>query len=228
MNKTVQKTKPFRLKVWGENACFTRPEFKVERVSYDVMTPSAARGVLEAILWKPAVRWVIERIDVLLPIRWESVRRNEVGSFMSARSDGIYIEDARQQRAGRLLRKVAYVLHAHLELTDRVGPQDNLVKFQEIFLRRAGAGQCFHQPYLGCREFPAYFELIAQGEEGPTPIEESPELGIMLFDFVHDSSSDKDHVHNCCGSGCRPSLFRAKLERGVLMVPAPDSKEVLQ
>lgn len=227
MNESVQKTKPFRLKVWGENACFTRPELKVERVSYDVMTPSAARGVLEAILWKPAIRWVLERIDVLHPIRWESVRRNEVGSLMSPRSEGLFIEDTRQQKAGMLLRDVAYVLHAHLELTNRAGPQDNLVKFQEMFLRRASAGQCFHQPYLGCREFPANFELIAQGEEGPVPIEASTELGLMLFDLVHDATSDKDHVHHC-GPGCRASFFRAKLERGVLTVPAPGSKEVLQ
>ncbi|MBU1244008.1 type I-C CRISPR-associated protein Cas5c [Myxococcota bacterium] len=227
MNQTVPKTKPFRLKVWGENACFTRPELKVERVSYDVMTPSAARGVLEAILWKPAIRWVVERIDVLNPIRWESVRRNEVGQLMSPRSEGVYIEDARQQKAGMLLREVAYIIHAHLELTDRAGPQDNLVKFQEMFLRRAGAGQCFNQPYLGCREFSAHFELIGQNEEAPSPIDESPELGLLLFDIVHDASSDKDHVHHC-GPGCRASFFRAKLERGVLWVPLPGSKEVLQ
>lgn len=112
MNKPDTKSSPFRLKVWGRNACFTRPEMKVERVSYDVITPSAARGVLEAILWKPAIRWKVTQIDVLSPIKWESVRRNEVGSVMSPRTNGLFIEDQRQQRAGLFLRDVAYIIHA--------------------------------------------------------------------------------------------------------------------
>jgi CRISPR-associated protein Cas5d len=120
MNDKKMRSKTFYLKVWGDNACFTRPEMKVERVSYDVMTPSAARGVLEAILWKPAIAWHIERIDVLNPISWESVRRNEVGARMSPRSDGLFVDDPRirQQRAGLFLRKVAYVIHAYFIITE--------------------------------------------------------------------------------------------------------------
>ena len=155
------KSRTFRLKVWGENACFTRPEMKVERVSYDVMTPSAARGILEAILWKPAIRWQVTRIDVLKPIRWTSVRRNEVGAVMSPRTNGLFVEDQRQQRAGLFLRDVAYVIHAFFEMTDKAGAEDNVKKFEEMFMRRAEKGQCFHRPYLGCREFAAQFRTLA-------------------------------------------------------------------
>ena len=162
MTEQKAATRSFRLRVWGRNACFTRPEMKVERVSYDVMTPSAARGVLEAILWKPAIRWVVDRIDVLNPIRWESVRRNEVGITMSLRSPCLFVEDQRQQRAGLFLREVDYVIHARFEITDRAGPDDNPTKFQEMFLRRAEKGQCFHRPYLGCREFAADFAPISR------------------------------------------------------------------
>lgn len=204
------------LKVWGENACFTRPEMKVERVSYDIMTPSAARGILEAILWKPAMCWRVEQIDVLKPIGWESVRRNEVGSRMSPRTNGIFADDPniRQQRAGLFLRKVEYTIHAHIELTERAGPQDNIVKFEEMFKRRSEKGQCFNQPYLGCREFSAHFELIREGAPLPQPIEETRDLGWMLYDMIHDQSGDKGgHVHTC-SENCRPSFFRAMLESG--------------
>ena len=227
MNGQETVSSPFRLKVWGRNACFTRPEMKVERVSYDVMTPSAARGVLEAILWKPAIRWQVERIDVLAPIRWESVRRNEVGSVMSPRASALFIEDQRQQRAGLLLRDVAYIIHARLAMTDNAGKDDNLVKFQEMFLRRAEKGQCFHRPYLGCREFAADFALIRLNDSLPEPVPESMELGWMLYDILHDSRQDKDHVHSCT-EACRPSFFRATLKNGTLHVPPADSEEVRQ
>ena len=151
-----------RLKVWGEYACFTRPEMKVERVSYDVMTPSAARGVLEAIYWKPAIQWVIDRIHVLNPIRFDNVRRNElggklaVGTVKKAMKDGrspveVFIEDDRQQRATMVLWDVAYVIDAHFDFS---GSEDNnSAKHKEMFDRRAAKGQCFHRPYLGCRSF---------------------------------------------------------------------------
>lgn len=200
---------------------------KVERVSYDVITPSAARGVLEAILWKPAIRWVVERIDVLNPIRWESVRRNEVGSIMSPRSKGIFIEEERQQRAGLFLREVAYAIHAHLEITANAGEEDNLAKFQEMFVRRAEKGQCFHRPYLGCREFAADFALIRLDEPLPEPIAESRDLGWMLHDIQHDNRADTNHVHFCTES-CRPTFFRAELKNGVVLVPAADGMEVRQ
>lgn len=227
MNGNGKRSGPFRLKVWGRNACFTRPEMKVERVSYDVITPSAARGVLEAILWKPAIRWVVERIDVLAPIRWESVRRNEVGSVMSPRSNGLFIEEQRQQRAGLFLRDVAYTIHARLEMTASTGKEDNLTKFQEMFLRRAEKGQCFHRPYFGCREFAADFALIRLDDPLPDPIAESRDLGWMLHDIQHDNRADKDHVHFCTES-CRPSFFRAELNNGVVLVPTSNDMEVRQ
>lgn len=214
MSEQKDLSRPFRLRVWGQNACFTRPEMKVERVSYDVMTPSAARGVLEAILWKPAMRWVVDRIDVLKPIRWESVRRNEVGTTMSPRSPCLFIEDQRQQRAGLFLRDVDYVIHACFEVTDRAGPDDNPTKFQEMFLRRAGNGQCFHRPYLGCREFAADFAPITNSEPLPAPIGETRDLGFMLYDL------------DFSGTTPMPLWFRARLENGSIRIPAPDSPEV--
>ncbi|WP_456473536.1 type I-C CRISPR-associated protein Cas5c, partial [Desulfolithobacter sp.] len=180
----MSRSSPFRLKVSGVNACFTRPEMKVERVSYDIMTPSAARGIIEAILWKPAIAWRILQIDVLQPIRWESVRRNEVGAVIStARAKtamkrgqgnlGLYVEKERQQRAGLFLRDVAYVIHADFEMTDKAGPDDNVTKFEQMFIRRASNGQCFHRPYFGCREFPVDFEFLARDAEPPAPIPDS-------------------------------------------------------
>jgi len=185
---------------------------KVERVSYDVITPSAARGVLEAILWKPAIRWHITQIDVLKPIRWESVRRNEVGAVMSPRTGGLFIEDERQQRAGLFLRDVAYTIHAYLEMTDKIGADDNLVKFEEMFRRRAEKGQCFHRPYLGCREFAADFEPLNGKLPTPEPIDR--DLGWMLHDIDFG------------GAAPTPRFFKAKLEQGVMIVPPLDSREV--
>ena len=183
MSEPSIKSPPFRLKVWGRNACLTRPEMKVERVSYDIMTPSAARGVLEAILWKPAIRWKVMQIDVLNPIKWESVRRNEVGAVMSPRASGLFIEEQRQQRAGLFLRDVAYTIHAYFEKTDKAGEEDTVIKFQEMFLRRAERGQCYHRPYLGCREFAAEFEVFTNGKPLPETISETRDLGWMLYDM---------------------------------------------
>ena len=225
MNESAMKSRLLRLKVWGENACFTRPEMKVERVSYDVMTPSAARGVLEAILWKPAIRWQVEQIDVLKPIRWESVRRNEVGSVMSPRTPHLFIEDQRQQRAGLFLRDVAYTIHARFEMTDKAGPEDTPIKFQEMFLRRAEKGLSFHQPYLGCREFSAHFEPVFHDQPLPEPFLASCDLGWMLHDMIHDHKTDRDGKH-FCGDGCRPCFFRAGLDNGRLKVPTLASVEV--
>lgn len=208
------RSRPIRLKVWGKNACFTRPEMKVERVSYDVMTPSAARGVLEAILWKPAIVWRITQIDVLKPIKWESVRRNEVGAVMSPRSNGLFIEDERQQRAGLILRDVEYTIHAYFEMTDKAGSEDNIVKFEEMFKRRAENGQCFHRPYLGCREFSAHFETVNKDQTLPEPIGESRNLGWMLYDMDFG------------GKEPAPRFFEASLEKGQLKIPAYDNKEV--
>lgn len=222
MSEQLIKSPPFRLKVWGRNACFTRPEMKVERVSYDIMTPSAARGILEAIIWKPAIRWKVTQIDVLNPIKWESVRRNEVGSVMSPRTSGLFIEDERQQRAGLFLRDVAYTVHAYFEMTDKAGEGDTVVKFQEMFLRRAEKGQCFHRPYLGSREFAAEFEVYSNGKLLPEPIPVSLDLGWMLYDIYHDNSTDKNGEH-FCSEKCKPSFFRANLDKGRMII---NEKEV--
>jgi CRISPR-associated protein Cas5d len=217
-----------RLRVWGRHACFTRPEMKVERVSYEVMTPSAARGMLEAVHWKPAIRWVIDRIHVLKPIRFTSIRRNEVSAKASAdkaksamkRGDlgglGIVIEEVRQQRASTVLVDVDYLIEAHFELTGKAGPDDNAGKHLDTFNRRAARGQCFHQPALGTREFVAGFEGVPLDAVLPPAIDETRDLGIMLWDIDHAAPG-------------KPSLFfRARLENGVLHVPQPGAAEVLR
>lgn len=207
------------LRVQGSRALFTRPEIKVERVSYDVITPSAARGMIEAIHWKPAIRWIIDRIHVLKPIHFDSIRRNEVGSKISDRAaaaamkagdiDGLrlIVDEDRQQRAATILRDVAYVIEAHFQLTHRAGDDDTEAKHVEMFKRRAKAGQCFHQPCLGTREFPAEFELI----EGDVPPSELPadqrnrDLGWMLYDI--DFANDR-----------LPMFYRPQVVDGVIDV----------
>jgi len=217
--------KNYVLEVRGDYACFTRPEMKVERVSYDVITPSAARAVFEAILWKPAIRWRVIKIEVLNPIKWISVRRNEVGAVVSARNAesaarlgkgnlGLYIEDERQQRAGLFLRDVAYRLHADLELLPNAGENNTLPKFMDMFERRAKAGQCINQPYLGTREFACDFQLIDEGS-AKIAITESRELGWMLHDMDFSNASEP-----------QPRFFRASLVNGAITVPAPESDEV--
>lgn len=217
-----------RLHIQGERALFTRPEMKVERVSYDVITPSAARGILEAIHWKPAIRWVVDSIQVLKPIRFESIRRNEVGGKLSAASVGkaikagrtdtlvSYVEEDRQQRATTLLRDVAYVIGAHFELTDKAGAEDNIGKHLDIFNRRARKGQCFQAPCLGTREFPASFELLEDGKETFTPHESlrgERDLGWMLHDI--DFADDMT-----------PYFFRARMVDGLIAVPPANGEEV--
>lgn len=217
-----------RLQVWGDYACFTRPELKVERVSYDVMTPSAARGIFEAVHWKPAIRWVIDRIHVMNEIRFENIRRNEVKGKISTSSvrsimngkPGILeqnVTEERQQRATLLLRNVNYVIEAHFEMTSRAGESDTPEKHYNIFLRRARNGQYFHHPYLGCREFPASFRLLEEDE--PLPVsyyqdKESKDLGWML----HDQEF---------GEEISPFFFRAEMRRGVIEIPSVTGKQVV-
>jgi len=210
---------------------------KVERVSYDVITPSAARAIFDAILWKPAIRWQIKKIEVLAPIRWASVRRNEVGKVASARGGGIIIEDDRQQRAGLILRDVKYRLHAEFEfippekrgkvmnpvpewLVDaeevvEIRKDESPAKYAAMFERRARKGQCFNQPYLGCREFSCSFRLIDPGQDTTIPISETRDLGWMLYDL--DFTDPKD---------IKPMFFRAAINVGVIKVPARESEEV--
>jgi CRISPR-associated protein Cas5d len=218
-----------RLHIWGDYACFTRPEMKVERVSYDIITPSAARGILEAIHWKPAIRWEVDKIHVLKPIRFESIRRNEVGSKISASkasggmsrksTEGLYslIEEDRQQRASTVLRDVAYIIEAHFELTDKAGAEDNVGKHLDIFNRRARKGQCYQQPCMGVREFPAYFALLDEGASFPQcqliNEQKSRDLGWMLHDIDF-------------ADGMTPYFFRAELVGGVVTVPVFNSDEV--
>jgi CRISPR-associated protein Cas5d len=207
----------FCLEVSGPFACFTRPEMKVERVSYDVMTPSAARSIFEAILWKPAIRWRVHRIEVLRPIRWINLRRNEVSAVVSTRNVqqamaagvgqlALYVEDERQQRAGYFLRDVAYRIHADLSLVP--GNPEPLVKFSEMFARRAAKGQCVNQPYLGCREFAAAFSLVTAESPPATPIGDTRELGWMLHDLDFTHPSDP-----------KPRFYNAKMLAGVVAVP---------
>ena len=207
--------KSFTLEVAGPFACFTRPEMKVERVSYDVMTPSSARAIFEAILWKPAIRWRVHRIEVLKPIRWINLRRNEVSAVISTRNVqqamtsgsgnlGLYVEDERQQRAGYFLRDVAYRIYADLHL---VAGNEPFAKYTEMFSRRASKGQCVNQPYLGCREFSADFKLV-DGEDSAPPIAETRELGWMLHDLDFTHPSDP-----------QPRFFNAKMVAGVVQVP---------
>ena len=234
----------FCLEVAGDFACFTRPEMKVERVSYDVITPSAARAIFDAILWKPAIRWHITKIEVLNPIRWASVRRNEVAGIASPRSDGIFIEDSRQQRAGLLLRDVKYRLYAEFAfipvdkrtrsnnpspewLTDaeeeeiykqaEARPDEKEAKYAAMFDRRATRGQCFAQPYLGCREFScSSVRLVKHPEEEPDkPIPDSRELGFMLYDMDYSDPQD-----------IKPMFYRANMVHGVIDVPDETSEEV--
>lgn len=219
-----------RLHVRGDFALFTRPEMKAERVSYDVPTPSAARGLLEAIHWKPQIAWVVDRIHVLRPIRFTNVRRNEIDSKVAVKGKagaakamkdgtgrlGLYVEEARQQRAATLLRDVEYVIEAHVELRDKT---ETVKKHTEMFERRARKGQCFHHPYLGCREFPADFELWESADPPPCPDELRGErdLGWMFLDFAYPTGTRGD---------IEPRFFRATLADGVLDVPRLDAEEV--
>ena len=218
---------PISLEVWGDYAYFTRPEMKTERVSYDVMTPSAARGLLESIYWHPGLRWVIDRIHVCAPIRFTNLRRNEVKSTVNARSARTVMERGKgelypaasrdiQQRAALLLRDVRYVIDAHFDMTDQASASDNDGKFQDIIKRRIKRGQFYSQPYFGCREFPAQFKLCEALPPCPEELKGERDLGYMLWDMDY---SDPENI--------APLFFRAKLADGVLNVPTRNSGEVI-
>ena len=227
--------KEFCLEVWGPMACFTRPELKVERVSYDVITPSAARAIFEAIFWKPAIHWQVTKIEVLNPIKWASIKRNEVGAVAS--KNPIYIEDKRQQKNTLLLKDVRYRIWAKLEFIpkwkrketsnplidseerDMLRKDENPAKYNAMFERRASKGQCFTQPYLGTRECSASFRLVnPEADVLSESIPESRDLGIMLYDMDFDADLKNP-----------PAMFyRAKMENGVIIVPPKDSEEVLR
>ena len=216
------------LEVWGDYACFSRPEMKVERVSYDVMTPSAARGLIEAIMWHPGMRWCIDRIQVCNPIRFTNIRRNEVKDVISARNvkglmekgkGELYIStpDSIQQRAAMILKDVRYIIDAHFEMTDKASAGDNEGKFQEMTRRRIEKGQFYHQPYLGVREFPAQFCLCEKRPECPDALKGEKDLGWMLLDLDYQNPAD---IH--------PRFFRAILRDGCMEVPDPRSEGVMR
>lgn len=205
-----------KVRVWGELALFSRPEMKVERCSYDLLTPSAARGILEAIYWHPGMVWVIDKIHVRKPIRFTSVRRNEVkskvlaGNVLNAINGGkkpLYISSREEivQRAAILLKDVDYVIEAHFEMTEKAAEGDNTGKFKDIIMRRLRRGECFHMPYFGCREFPANFELFEAEEIDTAYPGEEKDLGYMLYDFDY---SDPENI--------QPLFFRAVLKNGIL------------
>ena len=217
-----------KLEVWGDYALFTRPEMKVERVSYDMITPSAARGLLESIYWHPGLRWQIDKIYVCAPITFMNLRRNEVKSKISCRkvksvkekgSGELYIATSNdiQQRASLLLKNVHYVIQAHFELTEKAASGDNPGKFQDIIKRRVKRGQFYSQPYLGCREFPANFDFCVTEPQCPPELRGERDLGYMLYDMDY---SDPENI--------MPMFFRAVLKNGVLEVPSADSEEVLR
>jgi CRISPR-associated protein Cas5d len=229
--------KEFTLEVWGPMACFTRPELKVERVSYDVITPSAARAIFEAIFWKPAIHWQVTKIEVLNPIKWTSVRRNEVGAVASRTP--IYIEEKRQQKNSLLLQNVRYRITARLEFIpqrkrkvdekelslfdntqqENFRKDENPAKYNAMFERRASKGQCFNQPYLGTREFSASFRLMnPDTDQLDTPITETRDLGIMLYDMDFEGNPNKPDA----------MFYRAKMENGVIIVPPRNSEEILR
>ena len=208
------------LEVWGDFACFTRPEMKTERVSYDVMTPSAARGILEAVFWHPGLMWKIDRIHVCNPIRFTNIRRNEVKATIPAskartvmeRGAGeLYLATSQeiQQRAAMVLRDVRYVIEAHFDMTSHAAPSDNPGKFQDIIKRRIRRGQCYHYPYFGCREFPVNFAMCETVPECPTELLGNRNLGYMLWDMDY---SDPENIQSL--------FFRAELNNGILIVPS--------
>ena len=228
------------LEVWGDYACFTRPEMKVERVSYDVMTPSAARAIFEAILWKPAIKWNVTKIEVLNPIQWISVRRNEVGKKVPrptgrqmsgevAPALGMFVEDERQLRAGLFLRDVRYRIHGYFdfipvserannrsssvelwadqdEREQALNSHENEGKYAAMFERRAKKGQCFHRPYLGCREFACFFKLVESDQKVDAPIAMTKDFGFMLYDLDFTDNPDDPN----------PMFFRAHMNEGTI------------
>ena len=204
-----------KVKVWGEYALFSRPEMKVERCSYDVITPSAARGILEAIYWHPGMKWAIDKIYVQKPVQFTSIRRNEVKSKISSNNvlpiyngadKPLYISTKSDivQRASLLLRDVSYVIEAHFEMTEKAVESDNTGKFKDIIMRRLRRGECYHMPYFGCREFPANF-CLCEDEKIETAYSGEKDLGFMLYDM---DFSDLDNI--------QPMFFRALMKDGVI------------
>ncbi|QDX90932.1 type I-C CRISPR-associated protein Cas5 (plasmid) [Brevibacillus laterosporus] len=218
-----------QLHVWGEYACFTRPELKPERGSYDVITPSAARGILEAILWKPSINWIVDRIHVLNEIKFATIRRNELSHVIPSGHIKTAIEKdkpikrqiitndkERQQRSSMILKNPAYLIEAHVELTSLAYESDTLEKYFNMFVRRARKGQCIHNPYLGCREFAANFSYVEKDDDifHQSCYRETPDrdLGLMLWDLNYQRKRESFHFH-------------AKMRQGVIDISTSVKKE---
>ncbi len=229
-----------KVEVWGDLASFNRPEMKVERVSYDVMTPSAARGILQAIYWKPQMHWVVDEIHVLRPIRFTHIRRNEIDTKIPVKGKngvstaikkghgalGIAVESHRQQRAAMVLRDVRYGIRAHVEVVDATEADGRQLerpeaKHLDMFKRRATKGQCFHRPYLGTREFPASFALVEEFGDCPEELKGDKDLGFMLHDIAFIEDPKGKVVESNQGKRLRaePRFFRAEMRDGVVGVP---------
>ena len=218
--------KEYGIEIWGDYACFTRPEFKVERVSYDVITPSAARNIFQAIFWKPAIQWRVTRIEVLNPIKWFSIRRNEVGAVANENMQPIISTEKRQQKNTLMLRDVRYRIYAIMQyipvsnrtgaLRHEPGTDEGPKKYHEQFERRAKDGRCFNQPYLGTRECVANFELLPENsKDGQDLLQESKDFGYMLYDM---DFTDPGNI--------KAMFYRAEMNNGVIIVPSIDSEEV--
>ena len=216
-----------KVEVWGDYACFTRPEMKTERVSYDVMTPSSARGILESIYWHPGMKWHIDRIYICSPIRFTNVRRNEIKDTISARKVKSIMEKGQgdlylatsesiQQRAAMVLKDVHYIIDAHFDMTDKAEQSDNPGKFQDIIKRRLDRGQFYSMPYFGTREFPAYFRKCETIPECPEELKGTHDLGWMLLDMDY---SNKENII--------PRFFRAEIINGIMKIPDLDGEEVI-
>ncbi|HMO50370.1 MAG TPA: type I-C CRISPR-associated protein Cas5c [Kiritimatiellia bacterium] len=232
-----------KLLVWGDYASFNRPEMKVERVSYDVMTPSAARGVLEAIYWKPEMRWVVDEIHVLNPIRFTSIRRNEVKSKIPMKAVstamnagigdlGLDISDSsnRAQRAAMILRDVKYGIAAHVDVLSHNGPETKPeAKHLDQFNRRAAKGQYHHHPYLGTREFPAHFQLVDFFPACPDEFKDEEKLGYMLHDicYIPDPKGNIIEAHKGRRLRAEPRFFNAVMRKGIISIPKIDTPEVV-
>jgi CRISPR-associated protein Cas5d len=208
-----------RIKIWGEYGCFTRPEMKAERVSYEVITPSAARNLLQSVYWKPQFDWVIDRIEVLKPIQFMAIKRNELADSIATPRRTHVLIDEHQQRSSLVLRDVAYVIEAHVELK-RGNTRDEVTKHMEIFSRRLEDGKCFQRPYMGCREFEAYFGLPEATDQ---PIPDTKNLGYMLLDIEYEMKPATKEVIST-----QSRFFEAKMVNGVIEVPHPKTHRIVK
>jgi len=200
----------FKVEIWGEYACFTRPENSAERESYDVITPSAARGILESVMWKPAIEYVIDKIAICAPIRFEKIRRNEI-DFSEKTEE---TEDLRTPITTKTLRNVHYVITAHFNMTEKATAEDNESKYSEMIRRRLGKGQHYQAPYLGMREFPAKVRILTESDPEPEAINESRALGRMLYDMEYIKKTDENGEETI--KERIPKYFMAQMKHGII------------